>query len=126
MQAVHSSSQSEAMRALQLPVCGVLCPAGGDYQTGQAQGQRDAGCHHTAGQGAKQGGDIAAPGKQPWGRYTTNAQKLLAHGPLTAAEFIEIAGWPEPAARRTLQWLLKTGVLTVRNRDRKREYLLSI
>lgn len=125
MQAVHSSSHSEALRALQLPVRGVLCPAGGDHQTGQAQGQRDAGCHHTAAQGTEQGGDIAAPGKQPWGRYTLAAPAYLRAGPMTSREFIDATGWPPLSARRTLQRLQETGVAIVRNIDGKRKYLLA-
>lgn len=125
MQAMHSSSLNADLRPVQLPVCGVLCPAGGHYQAGQTQGQRHAGSHHPIGQSAKQGSDIGATGRAGWGRYTANAQKLLVHGPLTAAEFVEITGWPEKAARRTLQWLHEREVLTVINEGGKRKYQLA-
>lgn len=125
MQAMHSSSLDADMRALQLPVRGVLCPAGGVNPSRQASGQRHAGSHQSGGQVARQVGDIAAPGRKPWGSYTTNAQKLLAHGPLTAIEFVEITGWSDKAARRTLQWLHQQEVLTVINEGGKRKYQLA-
>lgn len=125
MQAMHSSSLNADMRALQLPVRGVLCPAGGIYPSRQTTGQRHAGSHQAGGQIAQQGRDIAALGRKPWGSYTTNAQKLLAHGPLSASEFVEITGWPDKAARRTLQWLHQQGVLTVINEGGQRKYQLA-
>lgn len=125
MQTMHASSLDADLRPVQLPVRGVLCPAGGYYQAGQTQGQRHAGSHHPIGQSTKQGGDIAPRGRAGWGHYTTNAQKLLVHGPLTAAEFIEITGWPEKAARRALQGLHKSEVLTVINDGGKRKYQLA-
>ena len=101
MQAMHSSSLDADLRALQLPVCGVLCPAGCFCPSRQTTGRK------------------------PWGSYTTNAQKLLVHGPLTAIEFVEITGWPDKAARRTLQWLHQQDVLTVINEGGKRKYQLA-
>lgn len=124
MQAMHSSSLDADLRSVQLPVRGVLRPAGGHYQAGQTQGQFHAGSHHPTGQSTKQGSDIGAARRAGWGHYTTNAQKLLAHGPLTAIEFVEITGWPDKAARRTLQWLHERGVLTVINEGGKRKYQL--
>lgn len=122
---MHSSSLDADLRPVQLPVRGVLCTAGGYYQAGQTQGQRHAGSHHPIGQSTKQGGDIGSASRAGWGHYTTNAQKLLAHGPLTANEFVEITGWPDKVARRTLQWLLEREVLTVINEGGKRKYQLA-
>lgn len=38
------------------------------------------------------------------------AKRLLEHGPLTAQEFLEITGWDQREATRTLQRLLETGL----------------
>lgn len=122
---MHTSRLDADMRAVQLPVRGLLRPAGGVDQARQGQGGRDAGCHQQARSGAQPCLDLAAPGRQPQGRYTNNAKKLLMHGPLTAAEFIEITGWPDKAARRTLQWLHQQEVLTVINEGGKRKYQLA-
>ena len=40
------------------------------------------------------------------------ASKLLAHGPLTFREFLEITGWPYKTARQTISWLQITGRIT--------------
>ena len=42
---------------------------------------------------------------------TYTAKRLLEHGPLTKAEFVEITGWEERQARRVLQQLLDTQVV---------------
>jgi hypothetical protein len=56
------------------------------------------------------------------GRMTRTyaAKRLLEHGPLTAAQFIEITGWKERTCRRTLQQLLDTKVATIWNPQRLR------
>lgn len=46
---------------------------------------------------------------------TYTAKRLLEHGPLTQAEFLEITGWEERQARRVLQQLLDTKVVTFRS-----------
>jgi hypothetical protein len=56
------------------------------------------------------------------GRMTKTyaAKRLLEHGPLTAAQFIEITGWEERTCRRTLQQLVDTEVATIWNPPRLR------
>jgi hypothetical protein len=39
---------------------------------------------------------------------THAAQRLLAHGPLTFREFVEITGWSRYACMKTLGWLQET------------------
>jgi hypothetical protein len=34
------------------------------------------------------------------------ARQLLAHGPLTFSDFVTITGWPVPACRRVLSYLV--------------------
>ena len=56
------------------------------------------------------------------GRMTKTyaAKRLLEHGPLTAAQFIEITGWEERTCRRTLRQLVDTEVATIWNPPRLR------
>lgn len=56
------------------------------------------------------------------GRMTRTyaAKRLLEHGPLTAAQFIEITGWEERTCRRTLQQLVDTEEATIWNPPRLR------
>lgn len=43
---------------------------------------------------------------------TYAAKRLLEHGPLTHAEFLEITGWPLRAVESALKSLVETGVAT--------------
>ena len=41
--------------------------------------------------------------------HTQAAVKLLAHGPLTFVEFVEITGWPKHQCRSAIQQLILHG-----------------
>lgn len=122
---MHSSSINADMRALQLPVRGLLCPVGGLYAPRQAPGWCDAGSHQQGAGGAKQGGGFEATIRQRCGHYTYNARKLMEHGPLSWAEFLEITGWPAGTASRTWEWLQERRELLPVNVDGIRKYRLA-
>ena len=50
------------------------------------------------------------------------ALQLLAHGPLSRAEFVEITGWGKSSCARILAALLDTGAL---NRPRRGVYAVA-
>lgn len=61
--------------------------------------------------GSGQSGAQAKQGAKVTMSRTYAAKRLLEHGPLTFAEFVEITGWAYRQAERTIQMLQETGIV---------------
>ena len=57
--------------------------------------------------------------------HTYAARRLLEHGPLTMAEFMEITGWSWNSARSALNRLMERGEVYAEKINRNRIYRLA-
>jgi len=56
---------------------------------------------------------------------TYAARRLLEHGPLSFAEFLEITGWTKRIAWRALTRLIQFGLVEFVNGDKRRLYRIA-